>query len=373
MITGDWTSDGLDKDGNASCLVEHWASSVLYMNHVITMDVRGGSPMNVYCSFAAHVPISNYFFQVEIPPGEMSSSLSVGVVRRSEVKKGWGTKGMFYNGNLTNGGAALKVGYGPSLKPGDVILVEYGYTDEDKKHRVRFHVNGTCLGTAFEIVDDSMNKSEIFVPCLSCQGHIEVKTQVHTTREAMFSDSYLATIARKPNPWQGDWNLVQAWKAPGSIHQQHGMTPIWPPETSQPGISEQVLRLHMEQLASQTCAMVVKVCNSMRVIKRISPSPVLETETITLPLSGPRAMEYILENLDGDGSSGVVASTKMMPPPPLFEVEQYLSQALAMDWKALRVATEGNIMHAVGCDGVVLAQFERRQHDPDQVACTSYR
>ena len=326
--------------------------------------------MSLYCSFSS-TPLQTFFYQIEILPQDVPSSsslsLSVGVVRPSEVKKGWGTKGMFYNGNLTNGSAALKVGYGPRLKPGDVVIVEYRYIDEDKKHRVKFHVNGQCLGTAFEISTDN---SEMFVPCLNCQGQVQVQTQVTLTRKELFS--HLVTSARKTNLWEGDWTLVQAWKLPESLNQQDGMTTLWPLEISHPGIPQHTPTLHMEALSTdetnKDCAMVVKVCNSMRVIKRISHSPVSESETDIVT----RTTEYILENPEGDASPSVVLATKMMPPPPFVEVEQHLSQALASDWKALRVANDGKVMQVASRDGIILAQFERRQHDQEQVACKSY-
>lgn len=332
--------------------------------------------MNLYCSFDS-TPPPNYFYQVEVlpdnVPSDSSFSLSVGVVRPSEVKKGWGTKGMFYNGNLTNGSAALKIGYGPRLKPGDAVVVEYQYAKADMKHRVKFHMNGTCLGRAFEIVQDPRVTPELFVPCLHCHGQIEVRTQVQLTREGLYGS--LAYKARKPELWEGDWDAVQAWKAPEPINQQDTLTPIWPFETSQPGISQQqVLTLHLEPLSSDNtstpcAAVVVEVCNSIRVNKRIVPSPV--SDKATDAQSGARKMEYILENPPGD-ATGVVAATRLMPPPPLFELEQHLSQALANGWKAFRVTSDGQAMQAVSRDGIVLAQFERRQYDHDEVACKSY-
>ena len=336
--------------------------------------------MNLYCSFSSTTP-NNYYYQVEIlsvdtaPSSSSSSSwsLSVGVVRPSELKKGWGTKGMFYNGNLTNGSAALNVGYGPRLKPGDVVVVEYQYSEEDKKHRVKYHVNGTFFGTAFEISQqDSMDKeTETFVPCLHCQGQIRVQTQVQLTRQALCST--LATAERTTNPWEGDWILVQAWKAPGSMNEQDKMTSIWLLEESQQGSPDQILTLHMETHSTDEtrieCAMVVKVCNSMRVIKRISPH-VLEGEADSS--SDPGRLEYTLENPEGEALPSIVVATRMMPPPALFEVEQDLSQALAVDWKVLRVASDGMTMQALSREGWVLGQFQRRQLDQDQVACTSY-
>jgi hypothetical protein len=117
------------------------------------------------------------------------------------------------------------------------------------------------------------------------------------------------------------------------------------------------------------CAVVVKVCNSIRVIKRISPN-VLERESDSS--SDPARLEYALENPEGEALPSIVVATRMMPPPALFEVEQDLSQALAVDWKVLRVASDGMTMQALSREGWVLGQFQRRQLDQDQVACTSY-
>jgi len=106
---------------------------------------------------------------------------------------------MLYNGNLTNGTGALKVGWGPYLKVavkdidtdkgedqhqhhGDtVVIVEYKETAKDIK--VILHHNGKCLGTAFQIPiaeeeAGSLSRSCGFLPCISARGIVTVQTRI---------------------------------------------------------------------------------------------------------------------------------------------------------------------------------------------------
>ncbi len=365
MIRGEWKSDGLDRDGNATYLVEQYSTSpVTTVNPsssndesvaqwMIDMDVKGGSPMNLLCSFSS--PVTKFFYQVEILDTiSNSASISVGVVRPSELKQGWGTKGMFYNGNLTNGSAALKVGYGPYLKKEDTIIVEY--TEDDNNYQVHFHVNGTCLGIAFEIAKES-STSESFYPCLHVQGGIKVRTSV-----SLQPPVPSIHVSKNVHVLEDDWTLVHSFEAP------EGMAPIWPISCSEEDVREQTITLHMEPLSNDENTdrwiLAVKVYNSLRVVKIISPSSDVGNDTTT-------TMEYRLVPLPGAPSDGVM-STMMRPPPPFVEIERKLSRALASDWQILRVS-DSNILHVLSNNGTILAKLHRQERNQDGVACTSYR
>ena len=105
-VAMNWIGDG---KGDASFTVQD--ASVLC--------VRGGetgTPFNIRLDL--QTPRPDYYFQVVIQ--EMTDSLSVGIVTPSEFQPGWKTKGMFYNGNLTNGSAALAVNWGPRFGIGEI-------------------------------------------------------------------------------------------------------------------------------------------------------------------------------------------------------------------------------------------------------------
>lgn len=125
--------------------------------------------------------------------------------------------------------------------------------------------------------------------------------------------------------------------------------------------------------------MALKVCNTMRVTKMIS-------RRLTDPTAEDVSMteEYHLSN----SPASHVLSTRMMPPPPLCEVETNLSQALASDWEFMQVMDDDNhqkVLQALSSNGTILARFHRRRDDPGTTdgtstlgtgtatTCTSYR
>ena len=52
-----------------------------------------------------------------------AASLGAGLVERDGFLPGWKARGCFYNGNVTNGSAALIVGFGDRIKAGDAVGV----------------------------------------------------------------------------------------------------------------------------------------------------------------------------------------------------------------------------------------------------------
>jgi hypothetical protein len=324
MLQGEWKADGVDADGKATWAVnadpEYDASSdePECTPRLVSLKTTGGSPLNLCCSLTS--PRPKYFFQVEILEAtSRSTSLSVGVVRPSEFKKGWGNRGCFYNGNLTNGSAALKVGYGPYLKQGDTATVEY--TESEDKYQVKFHVNGTCLGIAFEIPKESPS-SESFLPCLHGQGELTVRATVL---------SEISKIEKadpdEAHPLQGKWTLLQSYESPG------GKTQIWPVGTEQ-GIGRaehRTITLNLEPHTSSdlpnSWMMILTVFNTMRVVKTVS--------------GDGRGKEYDLSVPPGTDHG--VMSTMMMPPPPYVEIERKLSHAMGSDWRKLRLDDDGSL------------------------------
>lgn len=346
MIEGEWKADGMDTTGSGT-----WTVQLSEGDQILNVDVSGGSPMNL-CYSLAPVP-SKYFFLVDwLESSSRSSSLSVGVVRPSEFKKGWGTKGMFYNGNLTNGGAALKVGYGSHhLKEGDSVLLEY--TELAEKFQLKVHVNGTYLGTGFEIPKNN-GSEDSFVPCVQVQGGVRVRANVLSERPAEIIPS------SEIHPLLGNWTLVQAFEAPQG-------TFIWPPLDHEPTSGRPVTAtVHLEPLAGngspeEKWMLVLKVCNTMKIIRQLRVEDGSSERGDSV---------FALTPLEG-APTGVM-STMMMPPPPFGEIESKLSKALASDWKKLRLETMSSVRVLSG-SGELLGSLERQERDYTSVACTSYQ
>ena len=125
-------------------------------------------------------PLKTYFFQVHLKKAATrASSLSVGVAKRDEFQKGYRVKGMFYNGNLTNGSSTLKVSYGSRMKADDVLVIEYQQLPATKNSdgdslaqiQLRFYQNGICLGIGFRINESS---DATFFPCISVLGEMDL-------------------------------------------------------------------------------------------------------------------------------------------------------------------------------------------------------
>jgi len=348
MIEGEWKSDGLDANGKATWNLESVEGG---QGHVLSMDVTGGSPMNL-CYSLEEVP-TRYFFRVEIlKKSSRSDSFSVGVVRLSEFKKGWGTKGMFYNGNLTNGSSALKVGYGPYLKESDSITLEY--VELEDKYQVKIQVNGTELGTSFEISRNGAS-DEAFVPCLHVQGGLRVRAIAQTESPVLES-----TTPQVPS-LSGDWALVEAFEAP------QGTKRIWPLNAQTTELQQNspvpTATVHFEATNTdeglEHWMVVLKVYNTIRIIRQIVECPSDDGESgfaIKIPTGVPPG----------------TMSTKMMPPQPFGQIELKLSQIFGSNWKMLRMAN-GNALAVLSDDGTLLASLERQQYYVTGGPCTSYQ
>jgi hypothetical protein len=72
---------------------------------------------------------------------------------------------MFYNGNLTNGSAALMTSFGPYLSEGDTV----GVYVTNNNREVTFYHDGRCLGMAF-----SLPEGKAYCPCIHVSGEVQI-------------------------------------------------------------------------------------------------------------------------------------------------------------------------------------------------------
>jgi hypothetical protein len=150
------------------------ASFEIQGNVLTIIGGQNGTPYNLMLNMKT--PLNDYFFDVHIEENPISYvdeskrlQLSVGVVTEKEFLSGWGTKGMFYNGNLTNGSAALSTNWGPRFGIGDSIGVRVLTTSDCVE--VIYYKNGKSLGTGFLIE----NQGKFFAPCLSVDGDVKLR------------------------------------------------------------------------------------------------------------------------------------------------------------------------------------------------------
>jgi hypothetical protein len=256
---------------------------------VITVaSATQGSPFNVLDDVNLDDDDNNVAYYFEGTITELDGSFSFGVIAKDEVAPGYKARGVFYNGNLTNGSAALRTGFGKYIQVGDTVGVLYdatATTTSSSSNQVYFYVNGQCLGLAFDI--PSSNKQ--YLPCLHVTGtakiNIAVPETLPTKRDRDASPS-------GNDPYQGEWKLNKAFYGP-----ELGKFPL-PDNHNIIASFEEV-----QDAASSTVVyrFGIKVGNSMGT---------------DITLTGKK-----FEGGFDEVTIGPIRSTMMMPPPELQPVE----------------------------------------------------
>jgi len=212
-------------------------------------------------------------------------SLGIGIVKNDEFKSGWKCKGMFYNGNLTNGSAALLTGFGDFIKCGDEVGV---LVNRDGGIKLIIYLNGRCLGCAFKIIDDGNE----YYPCLHIDGDAAVDF-TFTTETSKFPTIKHRQGCNYDDGYSGDWRIKHVMSGP-ELHEY----PLNEPTKN--------VILSMNVVKPCHYNLSIKVGNSLRtnmhVVGRDDPFDKVEIRA--------------------------VMSTMMMPSPEQFELERLLSSSL---------------------------------------------
>ena len=175
-------------------------------SEVTISSKSSGTPFNIMFktspndSAKPHVDLS--YFEVVILENQQGKP-AIGWVTKSEFQPGWKCKGMFYNGNTTNGSAAKTVAFGEYTKKGMTVgsLLE----NDGSSCNVYFFVNGQCLGCAFSLTQKKLVKSRRY-PCLHISGEAKVQWNIpeNVPRQRQRDQS------NYPNePYKGDWQLTK--------------------------------------------------------------------------------------------------------------------------------------------------------------------
>lgn len=254
-------------DGSTGCELEQEGPSL-----TIKSATRG-TPFNVcYDGPISATGAGDWCFEVVLVHIAKNSSVSIGVVNPEELKPGWKTKGMFYNGNLTNGSAALVTSFGPYLKEGDSVGVAVTNNNRD----VTFYHDGRCLGMGF-----SLTEKKAFCPCIHASGEVQISFAIPTT---------LPTAVSKQGKTDGmvdEWKLVEAVNESG--------TAVTFPENHD-------IVLHLDTPNETQYQLSLRVGNTLRCSATKDKGDSVKV--------------------------GPIMSTMMEPPPELREIETFLSSSL---------------------------------------------
>ena len=252
---------------------------------ILARAAKSGTPFNVrYAN-----PLSKDFHEFAVSVVELEGNASVGLVTKEEFLPGWKTRGMFYNGNVTNGSASLITSFGKYVSQGDVVGVRW-FRNNDATE-VQFLVNGKNLGTAF-CLSDCDNK--IFYPCLHVSGTLKfVYRNVATNLMEHAFQTEATTEEEAATGYEGDWKL-QSFEMNGN-------------KMDIPSNPNIILTLDAEPTSIS-----VKVGNTLRGSIQVTGRGQDEA-------GGPGALDIKV---------GPLMSTMMMPPPPLDGIERTLSAGL---------------------------------------------
>ncbi|KAG7354926.1 hypothetical protein IV203_004282 [Nitzschia inconspicua] len=283
----------------------------------IEVTATGGSPVNLLATLTTTDALpDSYWIQVRIV--NKGDSVSVGVASPEEFLPGYKTKGMFYNGNLTNGSAALKTGYGPYLKSGDIVVLACTHSTSSvgasNVFAMTIYVNGQKIGRGFEI--DASHPDQRFLPCLAVRGKVELLAQLLEQQPDI-------SAARVPmHPLEGKWKVTSAKKSATGNEQ------IFPVKDGGGNdLSEKrdiVMNILPEMSPSGEAALrvSVKIFNNLSILMRCTASPDQSVFDVTT-MGGP-------------------AMTMMMPPPPYDVLERDLSKAIVDHWQSFRLIGHPN-------------------------------
>jgi hypothetical protein len=230
---------------------------------------RRGTPFNLRhdCNLGVS---DDWCFQVVLDSVPPNSSISVGIVHPEEMLPGWKTRGMFYNGNLTNGGAALITAFGPYLKEGDTVEVSVTNHNRD----VTFHINGKCLGTGFSLLECG----KVYCPCIHVSGEVKVTFVIPETLPPA------VTRERNTEGMADEWKLIEAVNESGT-------------QVNIP--SDRDIILHVDDDDASVYKLSIRVGNTLRC--------------------------NVMKQKDGSVKVGPMMSTLMEPPPELRELETFVS------------------------------------------------
>ena len=277
-------------------------------SEVTISSKSSGTPLNIMFetspndSAKPHVDLS--YFEVVILQGEAA----IGWVTKDEFQPGWKCKGMFYNGNTTNGRAAKTVAFGEYTKKGMTVgsLLE----NDGSSCNVYFFVNGQCLGCAFSLTQKKLVESRRY-PCLHISGKAKVQWNIpeNVPRQRQRDQ------ANYPNePYKGEWQL----------------TKIVLDGSEFPLPCEVTASLDRDTPLDTVLRFSLCVGNTLRTGITLTGSIDETSQSVTM---------------------GPIAATRMMPPPHIYEAENKICSALPKVTKIIVQKSDNDNYNALIMNG----------------------
>jgi len=309
-ISQTWIGDGSD-DSTASWNCQN--------GQVEVRNSKQGTPYNLRFGSALEPPNGggDNLFSIEIL--ELQGSLSFGLVALDEFKPGWKTRGMFYNGNITNGGAALQCGVGKYITSGDEVAVRVSKASNtaNDELEVEFVVNGTSIGTAFRLGGEQGKKK--FFPCVHMDG--KARFVFRDTQTTILRWATKEPKVDTAETFDGDWK--------------------------------------MESFSTGTKKIQLPPNHPIIISLRGRPFP----KTIGIKVAN---MMNGSINVTGPGTDscgvqiGPLRSTMMMPPAELAEIEQLISIELPKMTRMTHVLGEHLYMVGPGASEIIASRYTKR-------------
>eukprot|EP00978_Attheya_sp_CCMP212_P012428 scaffold31041_cov56-Attheya_sp.AAC.3 len=279
-VDSEWEGDGSNGSLSVVSMAEIWMTSETL-----------GTPFNVMLDGAVSLITGSIYFEVGLT--ELSGSIAVGVVQKGEFQPGWKTKGMFYNGNVTNGSAGLIIGFGDYLKEGDKVGVLLQRLGSGAVQTV-FYLNDTCLGAAFRLGEGSIDPDQAFYPCLHVTGKAKIAFQVPDD----LPDDTDRKSKHEPGSYGGDWKLEKCLTGP-----ELGEFTLPPDHDIILHFKGELPKLQFSAKVGNNLGCSIEIVGKGEGFDKIEVGPIM--------------------------------STLMMPPPELVEVEQLLFQSLPTLYKMI--------------------------------------
>lgn len=314
---------------------------------------QSGSPVNVYFNTSNSSSSSShhmkddfddnssgcFFWQATLDAGhdqqKRSNVSSMGLVdvskQHNHFQPGYKIRGLFYNGNLTNGTAALQTAFGDYLQPGDTVgvLLEKNKTattastNSRTETRVYFYLNGKCLGLAFLLTKDSKDDA-VWRPCLQLNGG--------SARVSYRFPKELPTDRERSTSQGASGSIVGAWKLTKAVVQNEMLQ--LPTAAHHREIELNIKQDSNEKETPVSFGVSLRVGNLLGTNMRV-----LETQNNT----NNNNSSFRVQSMP-------VRATMMMPPPELQLVEAKLTTCLSTAFRltcsdhgnSLIIANDGN-------------------------------
>mmetsp|Transcript_50150 Transcript_50150/g.57928 ORF Transcript_50150/g.57928 Transcript_50150/m.57928 type:complete len:327 (+) Transcript_50150:33-1013(+) len=263
-----------------------------------------GSPFNVMFDVVAGSTEPMYF---EVDVIELSGNIAIGVVCKAELLPGYKTRGMFYNGNVTNGNAGLIINFGDYVKANSKVgvLVQ---RETSGAVEVIFYMDGVCLGAGFCL--PQFGTEEVLSPSFHVTG--KAKVSFHVPSELPGTKE--RSNAGGESGYVGDWKLERFSTGP-ELHE-------FPLPVGRDIILTVAKEDEGEEESSTKFWVSIKVANMLRCKVEIVGK---------------------MENFDKVSVGGVM-STRMLPSPELQTLEQLVAKSFPTCYKM--IVSEDLIMTA---------------------------